>query len=150
MVPNGRSAPAILLRESYREGKRVLKRTLANLTGLPPPLIDGLRVLLDGGSVVGRPEEALEIRRALPHGNVSAVLATMQRLDLVRLLGRSASRKRDLAMALIASRVIAPSSKLATVRALLVDTATSSLGRELGLGTIREAEIYAALDWLGE
>lgn len=150
VVPNGRSAPAVLLRESYREGKRVLKRTLANLTGLPPALIDALRVLLDGGSVVGRPEEALEIRRALPHGHVSAVLATMRRLDLVRLLGRSASRERDLALALIASRVIAPGSKLATVRALSEETATSSLGRELGLGTIREAEIYAALDWLGE
>jgi hypothetical protein len=150
VVPNGRSAPAVLLRESYREGKRVLKRTLANLTGLPPALIDGLRVLLDGGTVVGRPEEALEIRRALPHGHVSAVLATMRRLDLVRLLGRSASRERDLALALIASRVIAPGSKLATVRALSEETATSSLGRELGLGTIREAEIYAALDWLGE
>lgn len=150
VVPNGRSAPAVLLRESYREGKRVLKRTLANLTGLPPALIDGLRVLLDGGTVVGRPEEALEIRRALPHGHVSAVLATMRRLDLVRLLGRSASRERDLALALIASRVIVPGSKLATVRALSEETATSSLGRELGLGTIREAEIYAALDWLGE
>ena len=67
VVPNGRSAPAVLLRESYREGRRVLKRTLANLTGLPPALIDGLRVLLDGGTVVGRPEEALESRRALPH-----------------------------------------------------------------------------------
>lgn len=150
VVPNGRSAPAVLLRESYREGKRVLKRTLANLTGLPPALIDGLRVLLDGGTVVGRPEEALEIRRALPHDHVSAALATMRRLDLVRLLGRAASRERDLALALIASRVIAPGSKLATVRALSEETATSSLGRELGLGAIREAEIYAALDWLGE
>lgn len=150
VVPNGRSAPAVLLRESYREGKRVLKRTLANLTGLPPALLDGLRVLLDGGTVVGRPEEALEIRRALPHGHVSAVQATMRRLDLVRLLGRSPSRERDLALALIASRVIAPGSKLATVRALSEETATSSLGRELGLGAIREAEIYAALDWLGE
>jgi hypothetical protein len=55
VVPNGRSAPAVLLRESYREGRRVLKRTLANLTALPPPLIDGLRVLLNGGTVVGRP-----------------------------------------------------------------------------------------------
>jgi hypothetical protein len=150
VVPNGRSAPAVLLRESYREGKRVRKRTLANLGALPPPLIDGLRVLLEGGTVVGRPEEALEIRRALPHGHVSAVLATMRRLDLVRLLDRSASRERDLALALIASRVIAPGSKLATVRALSEETATSSLGRELGLGAIREAEIYAALDWLGE
>ena len=46
VVPNGRSAPAVLLRESYREGKRVRKRTLANLGQLPPAMIDGLRVLL--------------------------------------------------------------------------------------------------------
>jgi hypothetical protein len=77
VVPNGRSAPAVLLRESYREGKRVRKRTIANLGQLPPALIDGLRVLLQGGAVVGRPGEALEIRRSLPHGHVAAVIAMM-------------------------------------------------------------------------
>jgi hypothetical protein len=104
VVPNGRSTPAILLRVSDREGRRVRKRTLANLTGLAPTLIDELRVLLAGGTVFGRPEEELEIRPAAPHGHVSAVLATMRRLDVLRLLGRSASRDCDLALALIASR----------------------------------------------
>ena len=149
VVPNGRSAPAVLLRESYREGKRVRKRTIANLGQLPPALIDGLRVLLQGGAVVGRPGEALEIRRSLPHGHVAAVIAMMRKLELPRLLGRTATRERDLALALIASRVTAPGSKLATLRSLAPETACSSLGRVLDLGAIEEREIYAALDWLG-
>ena len=149
VVPNGRSAPAVLLRESYREGKRVRKRTIANLGQLPPALIDGLRVLLQGGAVVGRPGEALEIQRSLPHGHVAAVIATMRKLELPRLRGRTATRERDLALALIASRVTAPGSKLATLRSLAPETACSSLGRVLDLGAIEEREIYAALDWLG-
>jgi hypothetical protein len=149
VVPNGRSAPAVLLRESYREGRKVKKRTLANLGQLPPAVIDGLRVLLQGGAVVARPEEVFEIQRALPHGHVAAVIGMMRKLDLPRLLGRTVSRERDLALALIASRLLAPGSKLATARALTDETASSSLGRVLELGAIEEREIYAALDWLG-
>ena len=149
VVPNGRSAPAVLLRESYREGRKVRKRTLANLGRLPPALIDGLRVLLAGGTAVARPEEMFAIQRALPHGHVAAVLGMMRKLDLPRLLSRTVSRERDLALALIASRIIAPGSKLATLRALSPETASSSLGRMLDLGAIAEREVYAALDWLG-
>jgi hypothetical protein len=149
VVPNGRSAPAVLLRESYREGKRVRKRTVANLGQLPPAVIDGLRVLLAGGSVIAKPDEVFEIQRALPHGHVAAVVGMMRKLDLPRLLSRTVSRERDLALAMIASRIIAPGSKLATQRALSAETATSSLGRVLELGVIEEREIYAALDWLG-
>jgi Transposase DDE domain len=149
VVPNGRSAPAVLLRESYREGKRVRKRTLANLGLLPPAVIDGLRVLLAGGSVIAKPEEVFEIQRALPHGHVAAVIGMMRKLDLPRRLSRTVSRERDLALAMIASRIIAPGSKLATLRALSAETASCSLGRVLDLGMIEEREIYAALDWLG-
>src|SRR5689334_8703396 len=149
VVPNGRSASAVLLRESYREGSRVRKRTLANLSKLPASVVDGLRVLLQGGTAIARPEEVFEIQRSLPHGHVAAVIGVMRKLDLPRLLGRTASRERDLALAMIASRVIAPGSKLATVRALSPETASSSLGRVLDLGAIEEREIYAALDWLG-
>jgi hypothetical protein len=74
----------------------------------------------------------------------------MRKLDLPRLLGRTVSRERDLALAMIASRLIAPGSKLATVRALAAETATSSLGRVLDLGIVEEREIYAALNWLGD
>jgi Transposase DDE domain len=150
VVPNGRSASAVLLRESYREGSKVRKRTLANLSKLPAPVLDGLRVLLQGGTVVARPEELFEIQRSLPHGHVAAVVGMMRKLDLPRLLSRTVSRERDLALALIASRIIAPGSKLATARALSPETASSSLGRVLDLGVIEEREIYAALDWLGE
>ncbi len=149
IVPNGRSAPAVLLRESYREGRTVKKRTLANLGQLPALVIDGLRVLLQGGTAIARPGEVFEIQRALPHGHVAAVLGTMRKLDLPRLLSRTPSRERDLALAMIASRIIAPGSKLATLRRLLPETASSSLGRVLDLGAIEEREIYAALDWLG-
>jgi Transposase DDE domain len=150
IVPNGRSAPAVLLRESYREGRRVKKRTLANLGPLPASVIDGLRVLLQGGTAIARPGEVFEIQRALPHGHVAAVLGMVRQLDLPRLLSRMPSRERDLALAMIAGRIIAPASKLATVRALSAETASSSLGRILDLGAIEEREIYAALDWLGE
>ena len=99
--------------------------------------------------VVARPEEMFEIQRALPHGHVAAVVGMMRKLDLPRLLSRTASRERDLALAMIASRLIAPGSKLATLRALAPETASSSLGRVLDLGVVEEREIYAALDWLG-
>src|SRR6185312_6796456 len=133
-----------------REGSKVRKRTLANLSKLRRSVVDGLRVLLQGGTVVARPEEVFEIQRSLPHGHVAAVVGTMRKLDLPRLLSRTVSRERDLALALIASRIIAPGSKLATGRALSPETASSSLGRVLDLGVIAEREIYAALDWLGE
>jgi hypothetical protein len=149
VVPNGRSAPAVLLRESFREGRKVHKRTIANLSQMPPALIDGLRALLAGGAVVGGADQALEIRRSLPHGHVAAALGMMRKLEIPRLLGRRGSRERDLAVALIAGRVIAPGSKLSTLRGLNPETATSSLGGILELGTIEEREIYAALDWLG-
>jgi hypothetical protein len=133
VVPNGWSASAVLLRESYREGSKVRKRTLANLGKLPPAVVDGLRVLLQGGMVVARPEEVFEIQRSLPHGHVAAVIGMMRKLDQPRLLSRTVSRERDLALALIASRIVAPGSKLAAARALSPETASSSLGRVLDL-----------------
>jgi hypothetical protein len=150
IVPNGRSEPAVLLRESYREDGKVKKRTIANLGALPAKVIDGLRLLLAGGAIVGDPHQAFEIQRALPHGHVAATMAMMRKLDLVRLLDRTSSRERDLATALIVSRIIAAGSKLATLRGLSEETASSSLGRILSLEAIETPEIYGALDWLGE
>ena len=153
-VPNRNSPPAVLLRESYRESGRTKKRTLANLTRWPPELVEGLRTLLQGGTAVVRTATSrLTLLRALPHGHVAAVLGMARKLDLPRLLlGRSregAARWRDLALAMIVNRIIAPGSKLATVRALAPETAISSLGTALELGTVEEREIYRALDWLG-
>ena len=153
-VPNRSSPPAVLLRESYREAGRTRKRTLANLTRWPPELVEGLRRLLKGGRAV-EPGSAgqLILLRALPHGHVAAVLGLARKLDLPRLLlgrgGQAAMRSRDLALAMIVNRIVAPGSKLATVRALAAETATSSLGPVLELGSVAEREIYRALDWLG-
>lgn len=154
-VPNRKSHPTILLRESYRADGKVRKRTIANLTHWPEQLVEGLRTLLRGGVAVARAEEALTIARSLPHGHVAAVLGTAERLGLPKLLaerrgGPASRRARDLVLAMIAGRVIAPASKLATVRALNPQTATSSLGDRLGLGEVAEREIYEALDWLLE
>ena len=153
-IPNRTSPPAILLRESYREGGRVKKRTLANLSKLPQPLIDGIAGLLDGGTVRPKPapaEPAFEIVRSLPHGHVAAVQGTIRKLGLDRILqGRSGvgRRVRDLIEAMIIQRIISPGSKLAFHRALGPETATSSLALSAGLFDVAEREVYEALDWL--
>jgi hypothetical protein len=147
-VPNRGSPPAILLRESFREGGRVRKRTLANLSAWPTALVEGFRTLLKGGVAVAA--DGIRIRRALPHGHAAAVLGTIRAIGLDRLLGKpSDQRLVPLAIALIASRLVWPASKLATARELAADTAASSLGRLLGLGAVDEVELYRALDWLG-
>jgi hypothetical protein len=127
-VPNRGSPPAILLRESFRDNGRVKKRTLANLSDWPTTLVEGFRTLLKGGTAVAA--EGIAIRRALPHGHAAAVLGTIRLIGLDRLLGKpSDPRLAPLAIALIASRLISPTSKLATARDLTADTACSSLGR---------------------
>jgi hypothetical protein len=153
-VPNRNSPPAILLRESYRDGRAVRKRTLLNLSDWPAEHIEGLRGVLKGGVVIPAGQEALTVERSLPHGHVAAVLGTARAIGLDRLLGprssRESNRPRDLVLSMIVSRVIAPTSKLATAKALDPATAASSLGAELGLGDVDEDELYAALDWLHE
>src|SRR5271169_6490207 len=153
-VPNRGSPPAILLRESYREGKSVRKRTLLNLSNWSAEHIEGLRGVLKGGIVVPAGREAFAVQRSLPHGHVAAALGMARAIGLDRLLGpknkREPNRPRDLVLAMIVSRIIAPASKLATAKALDPATAASSLGVELGLGEVGESELYAALDWLHE
>jgi hypothetical protein len=156
-VPNRNSPPAVLLRESYREGKRVKKRTLANLSQLPSVVIDGLRGLLKGGIVIGTGggEGGLRIERSLPHGHVGAALGMVRKTALDRLLLSTAKdeasvRRRDLIVAMIVDRLVAPRSKLGFVRAVGPETACTSLGEVLGLGAVAEREAYEALDWLLE
>jgi len=147
-VPNRSSPPAILLRESFRENGRVRKRTLANLSDWPTTLVEGFRTLLKGGVAVA--EEGIAIRRALPHGHAAAVLGTIRAIGLDRLLGKPTDKRlAPLTIALIASRLVSPASKLPTARDLAADTACSSLGRLLQLGAVDEVELYRALDWLG-
>ena len=153
-VPNRGSPPAILLRESYRDGKTIRKRTLLNLSHWPAEHVEGLRGVLKGGVVIPAGQEAFTIERSLPHGHVAAVLGTARAIGLEGLLGPKNSgepnRPRDLVMAMIVSRVIAPASKLATAKALDPATAASSLGVELSLSEVDESELYAALVWLHE
>ena len=149
-VPNRHSPPAILLRESYREAGKVRKRTLANLSKWPPVVVEGLRILLKGGTAVADLTTAFDITRSRPHGHVAAVLGTLRKLRLDRTLAATASPERERAIALIVARILAPSSKLATARGLAADTARDSLAEMLGIESVDEDELYAAMDWLLE
>ncbi|HVC06834.1 MAG TPA: IS1634 family transposase, partial [Solirubrobacterales bacterium] len=132
-----------LVRRSVREGKRVRHETIANVSKLPPAAIEALSAALRGGTVTGG-VESLRIERSLPAGQVEALLSAAKRLGLARLLDRSPSRQRDLALAMICQRVLSPGSKLATVRALH----QSTLGVELGVEDADQDDLYAAMDWL--
>ena len=149
-VPNRNSPPAVLLRESYREGDKVRKRTLANLSKLPDSTIDGLRILLKGGTAIESLPDAFKIIRSRPHGHVAAVLGSLKNLGLHNLISEENSRERRLVMAMIVARIIAPRSKLATARGLHDETSFSSLGETLGLDFADEDELYQAMDWLLE
>ena len=151
--PNRRSPPAILLRESYREGTRVKSRTLANITSWPPTKIEALRSLLRGERIPAAGfeaslEDAFEIIRTRPHGHVAAVLGTLHKLGLEQLIARSHSRERDCVVAMICSRILDPRSKLATARSLDAATLQSTLGELLGLEWSDEDDLYEAMDWL--
>src|SRR5258706_725484 len=148
IVPNRSSRPAILLRESYRDGDSVKNRTLANLSNCPPEQIETLRAALRGDKLVPA-GEGMEIVRVLPHGHVAGALGVARQIGLDDLLPDGPERQRNLALALIVERLIDPAAKLATARALDETTAINSLGMTLGLGEVNAKEVYAALDWLG-
>lgn len=134
-----------LVRRSYREGGRVRHETIANVSKLPPEAIEALTRALRGEALMSA-AEALTLERSLPAGHVECVLAGAGRLGLARLLDRSPSRERDLALAMICQRVICPGSKLETTRLL----SQSTLACELGVEGADPDELYAAMDWLSE
>jgi hypothetical protein len=146
-VPNRDSPPAVLLRESYREGGKVKNRTLANLSSWPEAKVEALSRALKGLPPAGL-EGMVEVARSLPHGHVAAVLGTLRQLGLDELIDPEPSRQRDLVTAMAVAQVIAPDSKLAIARGLRDATAASSLGEILGLGGCDEDDLYAAMDWL--
>jgi Transposase DDE domain len=148
-VPNRGSPPAILLRESYREAGKVKNRTLANLSSWPEAKVDALaRVLKGQPPPAADLDEAFEITRSLPHGHVAAVLGTARALGLEELIDPAPSRHRDLVAAMAVAQVIAPDSKLAIARGLREETAASSLGEVLGVGSCDEDDLYEAMDYL--
>lgn len=144
-VYKGKTYESHLLRRSYRAGGKVLHETVGNLSHLPVETIDLIRRSLRGEHFVAA-QERLEIVRSLPHGHVAAVLGAVRAAGLDKLLDRAPSRELDLALAMIAARVLDPRSKLATTRAWT----QSTLASELGVGDADEDALYAAMDWLLE
>jgi hypothetical protein len=143
IVPNRSSPPAILLREGYRAGGKVRNRTLANLSALPMAQVEAMRAVLRGEPL--RPiSELFEITASAHHGHVQAVRAAMDRLGVARLLAARPSRERDLVYAMVAARIVAPHTKLATTRWWH----TTTLAADLGVRAASEDELYAAMDWL--
>src|ERR1700726_3088403 len=148
-VPNRGSPPAVLLRESYREAGKVKNRTLSNLSSWPEAKVDALSRVLKGQPLPAPDlDEAFEITRSLPHGHVAAVLGTARQLGLEELIDPVPSRHRDLVVAMAVAQVIAPDSKLAIARGLRDQTAASSLGEVMHLGSCDEDDLYAAMDYL--
>jgi transposase len=145
VVPNRGSRPAYLLRESYREGAHVRKRTLANLSSLSEEQIAAIRAVLRGEPLhpVG---DLFEVVSSRAHGHVQAVLVAMQRLGFPQLLSARAQPERDRVCALIAARVLAPHTKLATTRWWH----TTTLAEDFGVTEADEDDLYAAMDWLLE
>jgi len=141
----GKVYESTLLRRSYREGGKVRNETVGNLSHLPAHVIEGIRAGLAGRVLVDL-DERFTIARSLPHGHVRAVLQVARSLDLERLICRERCRERDLVVALICQALIAPGSKLSATRRF----SQTTLGEELALGEVSEAELLGAMDWLLE
>jgi len=143
IVPNRNSKPAILLRESYREGGKVKKRTLANLSKLPMQQIGRFRQVLRGEQLV--PADTLfGISSSQHHGHIQAVRMAMKRLGFYNLIASQRSRERDLVVAMVTARILRPESKLATTRWWH----TTTLAADLGVTDATEDDLYQAMDWL--
>ena len=143
VVPNRGSPPTVLLRESYREGSKVLKRTLANLSSLSAAQVEGIRASLRGDAVQPL-AQSFEVIRSPAHGHVQAAALTLQRLGLAGLVSSRSCRERDLVLAMLASRILSPHTKLATTRWWH----STTLPEEFDVVDADEDDLYAAMDWL--
>ena len=143
VVPNRGSPPTVLLRESYREGSKVLKRTLANLSSLSAAQIEAMRATLRGDALQSM-EQSFEAIASPSHGHVQAVALTLQRLGLAGLVASKSCRERDLVLAMVAARILSPHTKLATTRWWH----STTLPEEFGVVDADEDDLYAAMDWL--
>lgn len=146
---NGRTYVSHLIRRTYREDGKVKHETIASLTGLPESAIEAVKAALQGVQVVAATDAVTPVR-SLPHGHVASVLGALRRCGLEAALASRPSRKRSLVVALISSRILDPASKLATARALSLETRAHTLGEVLGFDDVTEDELYEALDWLLE
>jgi transposase len=145
VIPNRGSRPAYLLRESFREGPRVRKRTLANLSSLCEEQIFAIRAILRGETLASA-SGLFEAIASRPHGHVQAVRRVMQQLGFAQLIGTRASAERDRVCAMVAARILAPHTKLATTRWWQ----TTTLAQEFGVEQADENDLYEAMDWLLE
>jgi len=132
-----------LLRRSYREDGKVKNETLGNLSHLPDALIDIIRRSLQGETFVAT-SQAFEVVRSRAHGHVQAVALAMQRLGLAAVIASQPSRERDLVLAMVASRIVQPDTKLATTRRWHCST----LAEDFGVADANENDLHAAMDWL--
>ncbi|MEI7706256.1 MAG: IS1634 family transposase [Deltaproteobacteria bacterium] len=145
VVPNRGSRPAYLLREAFREGAKVRKRTLANLSSLPDDQIEAIRRVLRGESLAAV-TDLFEIISSRIHGDTHAVLAAMRRLGIRKLLSSRPSWEADVVMGMVAARVVAPHTKLATTRWWH----THTLPEDLHIAHAKEYDLYQGMDWLLE
>ena len=143
IVPNRGSAPTVLLRESYREGSKVGKRTLANLSGLSAAQIEAIRAALRGETLQPA-AHCFEATASRAHGHVQAVALSMRRLGLASLIAAKPCGERERVLAMVASRILAPHTKLATTRWWH----TTTLAEEFRVADADEDDLYAAMDWL--
>jgi len=142
-VPNRKSPPAILLREAWREGKKIKKRTVANLSKWPAEKVEALGRLLQGEVLVSA-TDVFATERTLPHGHVEAVVGTIRKLGLDKVIASQRCRERDLVVAMIAEQLIHPCSKLAMTRLWH----STTLSEQLGVEDADEDELYGAMDWV--
>ncbi len=154
-VPNRKSPPAVLLRESWREDGKVKKRTVANLSGLPDETIEAIRAALKGESIpaskgIVSPEKVISLHGSHQHGHVAAIHSVLKKSGLLSMIDSKSSRERDVVSAMIIDRIVTGDSKLSTVRHCNPETASTSLGELLSLEDLHEDECYAAMDWLLE
>ncbi len=143
IVPNRKSPPAILLRKSVREGKKIVKKTIANLSSLSIEQAQAIRMVLKGQRLI-RPDDHFDIISSRSHGHINACLAATKRLKIEQLIGSRRSRERDLVVSMIISRIVDPESKLALSRSI----ENTTLGSLLGTDDCDEKQLYEAMDWL--
>ena len=143
----GKTYVTHLLRHTYRQNGKVKHLTVGNLSDLPDDLIEVMRKRLAGEPLPAENDD-VEIVRSLPHGHVAAVLGTLQKIGLDRLIASKPCREAQLVIAMIVLRIIAPGSKLANLTGLQAETAEHTLADELQLHDIQTPELYDALDWL--
>lgn len=144
-VPNRKSPPTVLLRKTYREGKRVKKKTIANISDWDEELIVSFDKLLKGAKAIF-PDEVFSIKRSLPHGHIELIYTAIKKLGLDTVLSSRPCRERSLVLAMIINQLIYSDSKLSSISRWENTTITE----QLGVKPTDEDELYEAMDWLYE